>query len=335
MAITIDEVAKKAGVSKTTVSRIINGNFSQVGEETKKRVLGIIDELGYRPNALAKGLKSTKTNVIGIVLSNLQNPFWMSVLEGVEDTCRNSGYNLMICNSNDESVLEEEHIRGLLMRRVDGVIVNPTINNLDFFQSLISSEYPVVLVNRKLTGVNTSTVVVDNILGAKQATEHLIKLGSKDISLIVYPPNGVSPRLERIEGFKRAYANLGLRFDEKCIHIVEEKRNEVKRYVMHLLSSPDRPKAIFSTNNTMTLEIIDAINESNLTIPPDISLVSYDETVWSRHLTSPLTTVSQPSYEMGHLAAKKLIELLNSEKKIEPEEIILRPELIVRKSCGA
>ena len=120
--VTIADVAQRAGVSKSTVSRIINGNYGQNTEDTIQKVLKVIEELDYRPNALAKGLKSMKTNVIGIVLSNLKNPFWIQVLDGVEDTCKSLGYSLMICNSNEEAEVEEEHIKSFQMRQVDGII---------------------------------------------------------------------------------------------------------------------------------------------------------------------------------------------------------------------
>ncbi|WP_209124021.1 LacI family DNA-binding transcriptional regulator [Alkalihalobacillus sp. BA299] len=333
MKITMDEVAKRAGVSKTTVSRIINGNFQHVHEDTKEKVLRIISELNYRPNALAKSLKQMKTNVIGIVLSNLQNPFWSSVLQGVEDTCHSNGYNLMICNSNDNSILEQEHIEGLQMKQVDGIIVNPTMKNKQLFQSLVSKDYPIIAINRKIEDVPIDTVVVDNIKGSELAMEHFIKSGKKSVAIIVYPPDGISPRLERIEGYKNALLKHGRLINEKCISIVDEKKGAAKKEVKKILTSKEPPDAIFSTNNMMTLEILEGIKELGLRVPQDVSLIGYDETVWSKHLAPPLTTVNQPSYEMGKLAAEKLINLLNTKQKPEPKITLLQPNLIKRESC--
>ncbi|WP_078430034.1 LacI family DNA-binding transcriptional regulator [Alkalihalobacterium alkalinitrilicum] len=333
MKITMDEVAKRAGVSKTTVSRIINGNFQHVHEDTKEKVLKIINELNYRPNALAKSLKQMKTNVIGIVLSNLQNPFWSSVLQGVEDTCHSNGYNLMICNSNDNSKLEQEHIEGLQMKQVDGIIVNPTMKNKQLFQSIIDREYPIIAINRKIEDVPLDTVVVDNIKGSELAMEHFIELGKSSIAIIVYPPDGISPREERLQGYKSALINHGHTINEKYILIVEEKKGAAKEEIKKALTSKEPPDAIFSTNNMMTLEILEGIKELGMSVPQDVSLIGYDETVWSKHLAPPLTTVNQPSYEMGKLAAEKLINLLNTKQKAEPKVTQLQPNLIIRESC--
>lgn len=334
MKITMEEVAKRAGVSKTTVSRIINNNYEHVNIATKEKVMKIIQELNYRPNAVAKSLKQMKTNVIGIVLSNLLNPFWSQVLKGVEDTCRSHGYNLMICNSNDESKLEEEHIEGLRMKQVDGIIVNPTMKNRGLFHSLVENQFPIIAINRKVENVPIDTIVVDNIKGAFLAVDHLIKNGKKSVVTVVYPPDGISPRLERIEGYKQALLHNGLIVDELNIRIVDEEKGIAKEEIKKLLSQINRPDAIFSTNNMMTLEILEGIKELGLSIPNDVSLVGYDETVWSQHLNPPLTTVSQPSYQMGGMAAKRLIELLHSKKKEESQMKSLEPTLIIRESCG-
>ncbi|KHF39561.1 transcriptional regulator [Halalkalibacter okhensis] len=333
MKITMDEVAKRAGVSKTTVSRIINGNYSHVNEETKKRVMKVIEELNYRPNAVAKSLKQMKTNVIGIVLSNLQNPFWSQVLEGVEDTCRAQGYNLMICNSNDKSELEVEHIEGLRLKQVDGIIVNPTMKNKEMFHSLVDSGFPIIAINRKIEGVPIDTVVVDNVKGAYLAVEHFIQIGKKSVAIMVYPPSGISPRLERIEGYRQSLARNNLNVNENLIRVIDEERGGAKQEVKKLLSQRERPDAIFSTNNMMTLEILEGIKELGLSVPEDVSLIGYDETVWSQHLNPPLTTVSQPSYKMGELAAGKLIEALKSKQKKQATIDSLEPSLIIRQSC--
>lgn len=337
MKLTIADVAKKAGVSKSTVSRIINGNHEQNTPETIKRVLQVIEDLDYRPNALARSLKSTKTNVIGIILSKLQNPFWASVLEGVEDTCRNLGYNLMICNSNEEADLEEEYIRSLQMRQVDGLILNPTLKKVETYQKIINDRFPFIAINRKIYGVEANMITVDNVTGAKLAVEHLVNLGKRKIAIFVYPPTGISPRIERIEGYKEGLSMHGIAINNSLIKIVGEKKGEVEASVEELLSSPERPDAIFSTNNIMTLDILEGIKRMGLTVPNDIALVGYDETVWSRHLNPPLTTVKQPAYEMGELAAQKLIQLIESKNKDNeiPELVSLEPHLIVRQSCGA
>lgn len=332
MKITIVDVANKAGVSKTTVSRIINGNYSNATEETVERVLKVIEELDYRPNSLAKGLKQVRTNVIGIILSNLLNPFWVRVLEGVEDTCRSRGYSLMICNSNDDPEIEEEHIRSFRLRQVDGIIINPTAQNYNLFQSMLDSKYPLVTINRKIMELSVDSVVMNNVRGSRIAVEHLLEQGRRKIAMIVYPPHGITPRIERIEGYKQALFNNGISIDQAMVHIVEERKGAAKKKVQELLSQADRPNAVFSTNNMMSLEILEGIKELDMRIPDDVALIGYDETVWSKHLNPPLTTVNQPALEMGQAATERLIQLIETKDKLEAKTTVLEPELFIRES---
>jgi DNA-binding LacI/PurR family transcriptional regulator len=334
MKVTISDVAKKANVSKSTVSRIINGNLDQNTEETVQRVLKVIEDLDYRPNASARSLKSTKTNIIGIILSNLQNPFWTNVLEGVEDTCQSHGYHLMIFNSNDKAEMEEHHFHSFDTRQLDGMIVNPTLKNIELYEKSIQKGFPFVAINRKIYGMEVNTITANNVLGAKLAVEQILSTGKKKIAIFVYPPEGISPRLERLTGYREALKENGMEVDSSLIQIIKEHKGEVKAAVQRLLGRTNPPDAIFSTNNLMTLEIIEGIKELHLRIPEDVALIGYDETIWSKHLNPPLTTVKQPAYEMGGMAAKKLIELIESKKTLEPEIITLDPVLIIRDSCG-
>lgn len=334
MGITIDDVAKRAGVSKTTVSRILNGNYKQTTETTKQKVLDVIRELDYRPNALARGLKSMRTNVIAIVLSNLKNPFWTTVLQGVEDTCRSMNYQLMICNTNEDSSLEIDHIKSLQMRQVDGIIVNPTVHNVPFFEKLVESKFPLILINRYLEGVKVNYVLMDNVYGGKLATQHLLELGKRKVAAFVYGVGGVSTWSGRIAGYREAMLENGIPQEQHIVVEVDESKESAKDMVIRTCAGPDRPEAIFSTNNMLTLEIIEGIQELGLRIPEDIALVGYDETAWSRHLSPPLTTIHQPGYEMGKQAAENLIRLIRAKKPPKPKTITLVPNMILRQSSG-
>lgn len=333
MKITIADVARKAGVSKSTVSRILNGNYEQNTQRTIDKVLKVIEEMDFQPNALAKGLKSNKTNIIGIVLSNLKNPFWASVLEGVEDECRSSGFNLMICNSNENPSVERDHIKSFQLKQVEGIIINTTLGNEDIYKDFSEKNFPFVTINRKIPNTDVNGVFMDNIEGAKIAVQHFIDNGLREIAIFIYPTKGVSPREERLEGYRRALQDNSLVVKEELIKIVGENKEIVKKEVKNLLSSHQKVEAIFSTNNILTLYVMEAIRELGLKVPQDIALIGYDETVWSMHLNPPLTTVYQPAYKMGELAAKKVIELINNkEQKIPTEQISLLPNLIVRQS---
>jgi DNA-binding LacI/PurR family transcriptional regulator len=335
MKVTIGDVAKKASVSKTTVSRILNGNFAHTTDDTREKVLQAIRELDYRPNALAKGLKSMKTNVIGIMLSNLRNPFWSTVLEGVEDTCRDLGYNLMICNSNENPEIEEEYIREFRMRQVDGIIINPTCKSPELYDKLIAEQYPMIVINRRIPNVDVHSVFVDNVKGAYIAVNHLLRYGRKKVAVCLYRDPYVSTWKERLEGYKKAMIANGLTNADMVVIELEQRMDTQKEYIMrYLMKNPDID-AIFSTNNMITLEIMGAIKEMNLRIPEQIAIVSYDDPVWAKHLDPPVTTIRQPGYQMGQRAAQNVIERIESEHDSSPSTVVLEPELIVRTSCGA
>jgi DNA-binding LacI/PurR family transcriptional regulator len=335
MKVNIGDVAKQAKVSKTTVSRILNGNYAHTTEVTRKRVLQAIKDLDYRPNALAKGLKSMRTNVIGIMLSNLKNPFWSTVLEGVEDTCHDLGYNLMICNSNENPEMEEEYIKEFQMRQVDGMIMNPTCRNPQIYEKLAVEKYPLVVVNRRMPNLNTYNVLVDNVKGAHIAVNHLLKNGRKKVAVCVYKNPYVSTWKERIEGYQKAILSNGFTLEDCIILEIEQRGDTQKESIMRLISKYPGIDAVFSTNNMITLELVGAIKEMGLKIPEDIAVVSYDETIWAKHLDPPITTINQPGYRMGQMAAQHLIEMITADVKPEPKTVMLEPELIVRKSCGA
>jgi DNA-binding LacI/PurR family transcriptional regulator len=332
MTVTISEVAQRAGVSKSTVSRVLNKNYQYIAQETKVRVLKAIEELDYRPNALAKGLKSMKTNVIGLILSNLHNPFWSKVLDGIEDVCMKYGYNLMIANSRDNLELEEEHLRGFAVRQLDGILVNPTTGTNKLFHSLTQKQFPLVFLNRKVEDVTADTVVMDNIKGSRIAVEHLVRLGKRKIAIFLYPPNGISPRLERLEGYKLALRDSGLPTNPEWVKIVRNKQ-DCKTEIEKLMKK-GRPDAIFCTNSILTLEVLDALQELGILVSTEIAVLGYDETDWAKHLAPPLTTIEQPAYEMGRVSAERLLRIIDNKRDLVPETILLEPALIIRHSCG-
>jgi DNA-binding LacI/PurR family transcriptional regulator len=335
MKVTIADVAKRAKVSKTTVSRILNGNYAHASEETIKKVLKAIEELDYSPNALAKGLKSMRTHVIGLVLSNLKNPFWTTVLEGLEDTCRDLGYHLMICNSNEDPEMEEKYLKSLRERQVDGVILNPTCKNPQLYEKLAEQRYPFVFINRRVQGVRASSVVVDNVKGAYIAVNHLVRYGRRKVAICIYRNEYVSTWKDRLEGYKKAILANGMTDEDLIVIELEQHADNQQEVIMRQLKKRPEIDAIFSTNNMITLEVIGAARELGLAMPDQLALVSYDETVWARYLDPPVTTIRQPGYKLGQTAAQTLIDRITSGGDGEPSVVMLEPELIVRASCGA
>ena len=333
--LTIEDVARQAGVSISTVSRVMN-NTDYIADATRLKVQEAINALDYRPNALARGLKQMKTNSIGLILSDLQNPFWLMVLEGIEDVCQEAGYSLLILNSRDDPEKEGKNIKEFLMRQLDGIIINPASEHNPLFPALVAEEFPFVFLNRRVKGVEVDTVVADNIKGTMLAVSHLTALSKKRIAIFLYPVNGISPRQERLQGYKQALAAHGLEVEPELIKVVETKEDCLAA-LEQLLDGSSKPDAILSTNNRLTLEILDALGILNMAVPQDIALLGYDETEWSKHLNPPLTTIRQPAYEMGREAAERLILAIVAKRqgiKRQPETVQLEPSLVVRQSCG-
>ena len=333
--LTIEDVARQAGVSISTVSRVMN-NTDYIADATRKKVEQAIAALDYRPNALARGLKQMKTDSIGLILSDLQNPFWLMVLEGIEDACQEAGYSLLILNSRDDAEKESKNIKEFLMRQLDGIIINPASSANPLFPALAAEAFPLIFLNRRVKGIEVDTVVADNIKGTMLAVSHLAALGKKRIAIFLYPANGISPRQERLEGYKQALAAHGLAIEPELIRIVESTEDCLSA-MRAMNAASGKPDAILSTNNRLTLEILDALGKLNLAVPQDIALLGYDETEWSKHLNPPLTTIRQPAYEMGHAAAERLILAIAAKRRgeaMQPETVQLEPSLVVRQSCG-
>jgi len=329
---TIDDVAKLAGVSKSSVSRVLNGNFQYMSDDMKHRILTAIEDLQYSPNSLARGLKKKETQVIGIVLSDISNTFWSDVLKGVQEECNVNGYSLMV-SFNEVAEMERETLLLLRNRQVDGLIVNTTGSNPKLFQDLQEEKFPFVMLDRSLDGMNVDTVIVNNLAGAEQAIQHLIDQGHRRIGILLHPLGNLSPRLERLEAYKQTLLSNGLQVSEEYIKICGLARGEGTKAMEELLSMPEPPTAVFTTNIALSLEALTGIKKFGLKVPADISVVGYDDFIWSPLLDPPLSTVAQPSYEMGVMAASLLIDRIRGKRK-KSKTVQLQPSLVIRGSCA-
>ncbi|SFM19112.1 LacI family DNA-binding transcriptional regulator [Salibacterium qingdaonense] len=331
---TINDVAKKAGVSKSTVSRVLNDNFSYMSETTKKNIIEAMNELNYTPNSVAQSLKKKSTQTIGIILSDISNPFWSEVLKGVQSECTRSGYTLMVSSSEENAEVEEENVLTLKNKQVDGLIINTTGENTKLFDNLIKEKYPFVFLDRFTDELKTDTVVVDNISGSKRSMQYLIDQGHTKIGILAYPPENRSPRIDRLKGYKEALEENNIPINEDFIKICDPVRGSGIEATKELLcSSNDKPTAIFSTNTLLNLEILMGVKRVELNVPNDVSVIGYDDYPWVPLLDPPLSTVAQPAYEMGMKAAILIIKRMNRKRQIKPKMVQLEPELIIRDSC--
>ena len=349
--VSIKDVAERAGVSTATVSHVIN-ETRFVREETKHRVEEAIRFLNYQPNAIARGLATRSTRTIGLVISDIANPFFTAVARGVEDVINRHGYHAIFCNTDESPQREDDYLRLLAANQIDGLIIAPTGVHSEQLLRMAEAETPIVLLDRGLPGLNAPLVNVDNVGGAFKGTQHLIELNHRRIGLLMGMEN-ISTQGDRLQGYIDAFKAAGLPIDETlivradpefCSNQIHNNKGTPPEFLTNnqmtpaaffalqdLLDLDDRPTAIFVTNNQMTLGTLYALNQRGLQCPQDISIISFDDHDWASLFSPPLTVIRQPTYHLGKTAASILMKLIKKESipTIEP----LPVELIVRKSC--
>ncbi|MEW5958769.1 MAG: LacI family DNA-binding transcriptional regulator [Chloroflexota bacterium] len=348
----IKDVAEHAGVSTATVSHVIN-RTRFVREETRHRVLEAIEVLNYQPSALARGLATNSTQTIGLIISDIANPFFTAVARGIQDEVHQHGYHTIFCNTDEEPAREAEYLRLLSARQIDGLIIAPTGVRSERLIRMNEAGLPIVLLDRETTPeLEAPLVGVDNEGGTYQAIKYLIGLGHRKIAILVGLQT-ISTQLKRFNGYKRALQEAGLTIDQELVIYADSRsydnqlsiletppprfltNNQMTPAAYHVLQkvldSPNLPTAIFITNNEMMVGALHALKESGIRCPEDISVISFDDHGWAPIFTPPLTVVRQPTYELGQRAARLLMKLLNNEE-FEPP-IPLPVELIIRESC--
>ncbi len=325
------DVARKAGVSISTASYVVTGSRS-VGEETRRRVLEAVAETGYTPDAVARALRSARSQTVALVLPDLRNPFFTAVIDGVEAEARASGQSLLMVNTGEDPEREVASLRELRAQRVDGFIIGLTRQTPpDLVRNLQNSKKPFVLVDRAgPTGVDQVTVLND--VAAKVMVDHLLHIGHRRIG-IVAGVRGISTAEDRLSGYRAGLEAAGIAFDESLVIAGGSRRELARLAVVEALSKPDRPHALIVTNNEMTLGALEAILTLGLSIPSDIAIVSLDDVPWAGVLGSPLTAVAQPSFAMGREAMRLLLRRVES-PDAPPRWVRLRAEFVHRQSCG-
>jgi len=328
----IRDVAKSAGVSVSTVSHVIN-KTRFVSEETQTKVLDAMKTLKYKPNRLASSLrrKDKRTHTLGLLIPDSTNPFFAEVLRGVEDACFDAGYSVFLCNSDDDPQKELNYIEVLLGKQIDGIIlVSAGIHN-DAIALLATNDIPSVLVDREVSGSIIDSVLVDNEEGGCQATEYLIKLGHTRIGCIA-GPSLITPSAARVQGYRKALSKYNLVQDDALVIAGDFRAQSGFKATKELLDLEEPPTAIFACNDMMAVGVLHAIDETGLSVPEDISIVGFDDIPLASFTPPPLTTISQPSQEMGFLAAKMVIDRTENQS-IPVRHEILSTSLIIRNSC--
>lgn len=330
----IKDIAKRAGVSTATVSRVLNGS-NKVRKPTADRVMEVVENLNYRIDHVARRMKVKSSNslVIGLIITDIGNPFFSNVAKGVEYVAFKNKHVLMICNTNEDPKKEKFFLNSMLSEKVSGAIVVPTNGNGNFFEKLVEDGFSMVMVDRRPDHLNVDTVSINNELGGYQATQRLIKNDHTRIG-IVCGIKGLSNTNERLAGYKKALTEAGIRVSEELITFGNYIETGGREAMEALLSLDKPPTAVFSTNNLMTLGCIKVLYQRKVSIPDEMALIGFDDSTWAEALIPPLTTVKQPGYELGVNAAEQLIKRLNNGDS-NTVNIVLNPELVVRQSCGS
>ena len=311
------------------------GNYGSFSQETKDRVEAAAKALNYIPNSIARSLRTELTKTIGVLISDITTLFWTTLVRGVEDLAEKGGYSVILCNSDEATEKEQDYLSTLFERNVDGLIVSPTSGNHTYIKKLSRGGVPIVLVDRHIKGLEVPTVQTDNLEGSRTAVEHLIRLGHERIGIIT-GLKGIETSDQRLEGYLEALKQHNVPVRQSLIREGEYSQTKAFQAAGELLRLGERPTALFVCNEQMTAGAILAVKERGLTIPEDLALVGYDDTVWSTFIEPPLTTVRQPSYTMGMVAFDTLLMEIRGgpSGKKHKETVVLKPELIIRESCG-
>lgn len=332
MAVTIREVGALAGVSQATAARALGG-YGHVSASVRTRVERAARELGYVPNSVARALASGSTHAVGLVIGDIENPFFAAAARGFGDVLEERGMTVLLANSDENLDRERTAVEALRARQVDAMVVVPSSTSALPHLRAAAADLPLVLLDRSIRGLGVDSVTVDNLGGARSAVEHLLGHGHRRIGLVSDAPE-ISSSAERIEGYRAALTDAGVEVDEHLISIGGPTRTDGYAAARRLLDAPERPTALFTANNLMTVGAMLALHDLGLTVPRDISIVAFDDLEWTTLVDPPLTVVSQPATQLGEQAARRVLARLDGGGG-RPRRIRLDTTLIVRSSCAS
>lgn len=334
--VNIKDIARLANVSHTTVSRALN-NKSRIRPETKERILSIARQLNYRPDFIARSLVMKRTRTLGLVITTIANPFYTELSQGIETTARQLGYNIIFCSTNYDLSTEKQYIEMLRSKGVDGIIFTSAHIGDPNIVELAEEGFPIILVNRRTYHPKVKEKIdyigVDNLLGGYMAVEHLIRLGHQRIG-VVGGSSESSVGLERLEGGKKALKTYGIEPREEYFlegNFLRESGYQGGKKFLHMVKPPT---AIFATNDYMAIGVYQALIDEGVRVPEEIALIGFNDIELSGLKGIDLSTIGQKKFEMGAIAIELLVKRIEGSETGPPKEILLKPELVVRKTCG-
>jgi LacI family transcriptional regulator len=331
LSVTLQDVARKAGVSAMTVSRVLN-TPERVSPLTRERIETAIQVLGYTPNALARGLKGS-SRTLALVIPDVSNPFFTDIVHGAEEVARKHGYTVFLGNTDSSGENEKNYLHKMLGHRIDGLLIVPMGDrSKDVLQKVRARGVPFVLIDVKVPGVSADYVVGDNKAGAFALTEHLIKLGHKRIALVSGRPD-LSTSREREEGYAAALQHYKIKADTNYHRPTDFSREAGYHAVSSLLALPRPPTALFVASNVLAIGALEAARASGLRVPEDIALVCFEDIGMASALQPFLTVMAQPAKAFGRIGAEFLLGRIANPQQPKQHKVLM-PQLIVRSSCG-
>lgn len=321
----IKDVAKAAGVSTATVSRVLANN-APVKTETRDRVLRAVADLNYRPNLIARSLRAQKSAKIGLVVSDIRNPFFTAIGRAVEDAAYEQGYSVLMCNTDEDPEKEELYLRLLYDENVAGVIFSPT-HQFNINEQTYNQKMPFVIIDRAVDSSEVDMVLLDNVSAAYELTEHLIQSGYKKLAGLFGDASTTGQ--ERSRGFHKALKEHHL--SPLAAYFISPRIQQGYETAMDLLRQPGRPDAIFTSNSMLTAGAYQAVRDSKLIVPTDVAVVGFDETTWGALVNPPITVIAQPTEEIGRTATELLFQRIQEPSR-SPKTVILKGSLIARGS---
>lgn len=330
---TIHDLANYLGLSIATVSRVLNGKAKdyRISDATSRKVLDAARRLNYRPNRIARGLKLTRTETLGLIVPDIANPFFASIAKNIELEARRHGYSLILCDSLDETETENELLQLMWERKVDGIIIAPVGYHYQNILAVRDRGIPVMVIDRHFPESSLPFVTSDNYAGAYSAVAYIISRGHSRIACIQGMPD-ISVNTDRVKGYRDALIDHHIDFDSQLL-AGEDFGEENGYFQTRLLMSNSRPPtAILALSNLISLGAFRALGEIGARIPDDISLVSFDEQPYSAFLSVPMTTIDQRKDEMARLAVHSLLDMIKNPTEKRAMEMVLKPSLIIRDS---
>ncbi len=333
MSVTLKDIAEKTGVSYATVSRALN-NRPEVHAETRVKIFEAARELGYRPHAAARSLVTRRSGALALIIPDITNPFFPEVARGVEEAASRAGYHVFLCNTDWDGQKELSFLELLETKRADGLILASAQDDGTTVQRFARVGLPLVVLNNLFQEPECHQVVVDNAAGGRLAARHLLGLGHRRIAFIGGHGQAKSTA-DRMEGYGAALREEGLDPAAGLIRLGSFKWESGEQSAKELFQLKERPTAIFAANDLLALGVLQAAEDAGLNVPADLAVVGFDDIAFAAYPGVQLTTVAQPKYQLGQMAAKAVLEQLSLGVEAPRQRIVLQPSLVVRKTCGA